>query len=179
MLLHDTEHHVLIITDLGAGLLVLDQWLVPALSDSETRTPPDTDACRDVGMRVGQFLASVHGLDISSFDARQFANADKGRLVREEVVGKMGGIFERFGYTGTPVENWCATIEDEFEAGCNNAGTGVFSVGDLWTGSVLVSVDGSTVGLVDWEFAGEARPLQDMAQFCASNICVCHLSVEC
>jgi hypothetical protein len=171
VLLHDTENHVLIMTDLGTGLLTLDEWLIPALSNSpahDRTPPPDADACRDVGMRVGQFLAAIHSMDMSSIDSERFVNEDTRRLVKELVIDKMGEAFERFGYTGAQAQGWCATIADEFEAGVSG-GRGVFSMGDLWTGSILVNADGSMVGLVDWEFAGEARPLQDIAQLCASH----------
>jgi hypothetical protein len=35
----------------------------------------------------------------------------------------------------------------------------VLSIGDLWTGSILVSEDGQRMGLIDFEFAGDWGPI--------------------
>jgi thiamine kinase-like enzyme len=112
-------------------------------------------------------------VDVSRADFQKFINKDTERLVRDEVVNKIDELFEQFGVGrddgGKEKEKWCKA---DFEEGCRyNASPGrtkdVFSIGDLWTGSFLVSSCGERVGLVDWEFAGEGRPLQDMAQLCA------------
>ena len=42
----------------------------------------------------------------------------------------------------------------------------VFSVGDLWPPSIIMSEDSVNLGIIDWEFAGFAAPMQDMAQLC-------------
>lgn len=44
------------------------------------------------------------------------------------------------------------------------SGLRVFSVGDFWPPSILVDDERNRLGIIDWEFAGFAPPMQDMAQ---------------
>lgn len=57
-----------------------------------------------------------------------------------------------------------SAVQKEFESSDYRTNR-VFSLGDLWTGSILVSKNGQRIRLIDFEFAGEGKPLQDLAQF--------------
>ncbi|KAF5343327.1 hypothetical protein D9758_014194 [Tetrapyrgos nigripes] len=183
LLHHDQDNNILIIEDLGTGLLLLDEWLAtPAVADTASRrrqTPPsDSEAVvRNVGERLGKLLASLHGMKLSDEPEalQEFVNPTVSGFIAEEVVGKMSGYLEKYtNLEANRKDRICSLIQTDFEEG--NSGfsgggngdarerPGVFSVGDLWTGSILVSENAERIGLIDFEFAGKARPLQDMAQ---------------
>jgi hypothetical protein len=177
VLLFDDTNHVLIITDLGNDLLTLDQWLLPPLlnpssepNSSEIKTTPEPELCNNVGARLGALLAAVHGMNVSRAVLEQFKNEEAKRLIRCQVIDNVSRLLQKPGLDEIAEkgerQKCCAAIEADFEEECKSGGRldGVFSVGDLWTGSVLVSPNGETVGLVDLEFAGEGSALQDIAE---------------
>lgn len=154
LLYEDHEQHILVLQDLGNNLIEIDKWLA--------RNPrPSKDLCNEIGERLGALLAAVHGL---SFSFEEFKNPSVGDMLANEVVGRMDDMLKQFGVPDETRTLLCETINNEFEEGQRNKGKGLFSVGDLWTGSILLSEDSEKVCLIDWEFAGEGRPLQDMAQ---------------
>jgi hypothetical protein len=156
-LLHeDHTAHILILEDLGDNLLDIDKWLAH-------KPHPSKETCKKVGERLGFLLASVHGV---SFSPQEFYNPDVANMLAKEIIGTMGDMLKKFDVPEDERTVVCETIKIEFEEGQmnNGKGNGVFSVGDLWTGSILASEDGERLCLIDWEFAGEWKPLKDMAQ---------------
>ena len=161
-LLHeDHSRHVLIIEDLGDDLILVDEWLVPSKAN---RHCPSPDLCQSVGERLGSFLACIHRLDVSKSVLRSFDNPDVLEFVGREVVGKAGEHLKQYlSLQKDEADAMIATIKDDYEF-INQQSRGMFSIGDLWTGSILVSQDGKRIALIDFEFAGEGKALHDMAQ---------------
>jgi len=166
---------------------------------------PDPETCKSVGTRLGTILASVH-CDATLLSKSQtvtedgqlwFENPDTKDLVRDEIVGRILPILRpHFDPDTDKPEKLAKIISQDFENGfldtiirsssspsCDsNISTSMFSMGDLWTGSILVglspaspntnpnvTVDSTEVelGLIDWEFAAPARIGQDIAQLSA------------
>jgi hypothetical protein len=117
-----------------------------------------------LGTRLGTFLATVHALPLSRSTLNGFVNKEAREVIGREVVEKMMETLTRFEGACKESERWCAMMREVEQADLEEV-VSVFSVGHCWTGSILVSPDGERVGTVDWEFAGEGRALQDMAQF--------------
>ena len=116
-------------------------------------------------MRLGTFLATVHALSLSRSTLDGFVNKEAREVIKREVVEKIMETLTRFDVASEESEGLCAMMREEVEQADLEEVVSVFSVGHCWTGSILVSPDGERVGTVDWEFAGEGRALQDMAQF--------------
>ncbi|PFH52120.1 hypothetical protein AMATHDRAFT_46485 [Amanita thiersii Skay4041] len=170
----DEHEHVLALEDLGEELVTLDDWLCSAGGF------PELDVCETVGSRLGEALAVVHTDERlrERLDRTDFVNPDTAELVGEEVVGKIQELLNQ--YLPTDAEDpYLATsistiIKNEYTRNDSTPEASIFSNGDLWTGSVLISKGGDAnintkplVGVIDWEFAGAGRVLQDIGQLSA------------
>ena len=123
------------------------------------------------GSILGKFLAHFH-ICSQCFETQGefenlFANPNKNEVVFKEAVVPLKGILDNFGIKDA--EELYNTVSSEFDDRIQE-GSGalcVFSMGDLWPGSVLInfSENERMIGLIDWEFAGFASPTQDMGQF--------------
>ena len=177
----------------------LDSWMYPPTT-STTESPPSLETCSSVGTRLGSLLASVH-CDATLLSKSQaltgdgklwFENPDNEDTVRDQIVGNILPIkTPRVTPNMGKVEKMVGTIFQDFEHGFlhtlhpassppSSVPNSMFSIGDLWTGSILVGAPPSTsdsnpnhngthveVGLIDWEFASPARIGQDIAQLSA------------
>ena len=189
----------------------LESWICPSTSypsssNTNTAEPPPSpppEACRSVGTRLGNILASVH-CDASLLSKSQtvtddgnlwFENPGTKDLLQNEIVGRILPILRPHfdPDTGRP-EEIAKIISQDFEtsfldtlyssSASSPSESGVpkfmFSMGDLWTGSILVGFPPITpssnpilghtdveLGLIDWEFAAPGRIGQDIAQLSA------------
>ena len=160
LLYEDHSRHVLVIKDLGDNLVLLDEWLVLS---SQSRRPPSPSLCQSVGERLGHFLTCIHGLQVSDNVLKSFENLDVEVIIGNEVVAKIGEYLGQYLNKGD-AQTLSAAINDDFKSSAGRP-RGVFSIGDLWTGSILVSEQGQRIRLIDFEFAGDSgRALQGMAQ---------------
>ncbi|KIM91442.1 hypothetical protein PILCRDRAFT_632 [Piloderma croceum F 1598] len=141
----DEHRHVLVLEDLGEDLITVDEWLCPP-SD----VGPAVETCKSAGARVGFMLAASHS-DAALHERlglKEFVNPDAIDLWANGLVGKIKEILCLHGKNG-PQKT-------------------MFSNGDLWTGSILISsAEEDEIGLIDWEFAGEERVFQDLCQLSA------------
>ncbi len=159
LLYMDIEQHVLVLEDLGSDLVILDEWLAPRPHSG--RVEPGSASCNSVAARVGIFMAALHTLDVSAEVLDTFVNPATSDLVKNEIVGNIRNQLEQFQPLDWDADEVSSAIRTQFE---EKGGKDVFSIGDFWTGSILVNADGSNICIVDWEFAGAGKPLQDMTQ---------------
>jgi len=185
----------LVLQDLGEWMRPLDAWMHPS-----TESPPSLETCSSVGKRLGNVLASVHcdatlllkSQTLADDGKAWFENPATKDLVREEIVKKVFPILQpRIDPETDRAEKIARIISQDFDHGfletlhpsSSHAPVvqqSMFSMGDLWTGSIIVGASptasssnpsfGATeveVGLIDWEFASPARIGQDIAQLSA------------
>ena len=175
--------------DLGEWMKPLDSWMYPAFVSSPEH-PPSMEACISVGTRLGNIIASIHcdralvlGSQALTDSGRPwFENPDTKGVVREQVVDKILPILQpRIDPGADMTERVTKIIYQDFERGfletlhpSSSFARLMFSMGDLWTGSIIAGAspgsDATTeveVGLIDWEFASLARIGQDIAQLSA------------
>jgi len=172
----------------------LDSWMYPSTAES----PP---SCSAVGIRLGKVLASIHcdatlllkSQTLTDEGKPWFENPDTKDFVRNEIVGKVLPILRPWIDPDTGrTEEIARIISQDFEHSFLDAlylssspPLGIpqlmFSMGDLWTGSIIVGASSAAsssdpgfdavtevdVGLIDWEFASPARIGQDIAQLSA------------
>ena len=150
---HDDQRHMLVITDLGDNLSTIDKWL---------ENNPDRDQLLDVAQRLGGFLATLHGLKFTEETFQTLDNPDIVEAIERDVVVRVAEIMDTFHIEKDESRTLGEMVKTEYR---KTPERWVFSVGDLWIGSILVSQLGETVAIVDWENAGRGKPLQDMAQF--------------
>lgn len=142
------------------------------------------EACRSAGARLGLVLGAIHSDDALHEGSRlnQFVNPDATDMWANEVVGKIKELLVKHLPRGEGDASELQRVEDEAEVVSgiiqrdyerqDEAGgprRTMFSNGDLWTGSILMNpTENTDIGLIDWEFAGEGRMLQDLGQLSAS-----------
>lgn len=187
---YDPEAHVLIMEDCGADAHTLKQLIKDNLLD--------VPACQVIGRALGTFLATVHRectkdaalmreLDGNTEMKKQSAFATYGRLV-STLTG------ERKGHTGEPLFDpplleslpvgSVQTVEEIAEETAQaivgaDAGS-VFTMGDFWTGNIVVrtltdtDTDTDTgamtverIFVIDWELTKPGLPFLDFGQFVA------------
>ena len=183
---------MLVLRDLGERMEPLESWMYPYTMEP----PPSLETCSSVGTRLGNILASVHCDATLALESQRlttegklwFENPDTKGLIRDEIVGKILPILQPWVDPGTDrMERILKIISQDFECSFletlhSSPSSGVpqsmFSMGDLWTGSIIVCtspaasssnrdfgvITGVEVGLIDWEFASPARIGQDITQ---------------
>ena len=195
------EHErVLVLRDLGEQMNPLDSWMYPSTT-STMESPPSLETCGSVGTRLGNILASVHcdpalllrSQRLADDGKLLFENPDTKYLIRAGIVGKVLPILQPWidPETGR-TEKISKIISQDFEHGfletlhpssspSFDLPQSMFSVGDLWTGSIIVGASPATlssdssfdamigvnIGVIDWEFASLTRIGQDIAQLSA------------
>ncbi|KAK9360834.1 kinase-like domain-containing protein [Lipomyces starkeyi] len=183
---HDPENHVLILEDLG-NLLTLSEYLTP-LSEKYRHSRCDIGLCHQIGLRLGQFLADLHSR--STLDSltpemvRGFENPSMIEIVREAAVLPIAKYLQMFEIQDA--EQLAQVVAEDFDLNLPDEEKS-FTVGDLWTGGILISgtdlnstisgdgqvqtkVNGNEakIGVIDWEFSGPGAGVYgDMAQFFA------------
>ncbi|KDQ12556.1 hypothetical protein BOTBODRAFT_176249 [Botryobasidium botryosum FD-172 SS1] len=173
LLHHDPENHVLILEDLGADLSSLDEWLAKV---------PRIETVRSAGMRLGVFLAEVHSLPMDTAASRaavrliQSVDSGMNELVAETAVNQISAHVKRANIrsiSDSEADVLQSQVNESFLDLTLSESEKVFCIGDLWTGSVMMGTgvgedaDSVALGVIDWEFAGLGRPLQDIAQLLA------------
>ena len=187
---------MLVLQDLGKWMKPLESWMCPSAA-LITEPPPSPETCSSVGTRLGGLLASVHcdatllfKSQTSTGDGRLwFENPDTKDLVRNEIVGKILPALRPWIDTDTDkAEKVAKIISQDFEhsfldtfrpssLSSSSVPKMMFSMGDLWTGSIIVDTSPATssshpgmdgteveVGLVDWEFTSPGRIGRDITQ---------------
>ena len=182
----------------------LESWICPSTTPSgdttDPKSAPSPERCRSVGTRLGNVLASVHcdpvllskSQTVTNDGKLWFENPDTKDFVQNEIVGRILPILQPHfdPDTGRP-EKIAKIISQDFETGflstphsppSSDVPKTMFSMGDLWTGSILVGFPPTApdprsnptpdrteveLGLIDWEFAAPARIGQDIAQLSA------------
>jgi len=164
-----------VLEDLGEDLITIDEWLCPL-----SGVGPAIEACRSAGARVGSIHAAIHS-DAALHERlglKGFINPDATALWANSLVGKIKKILMEYLPPRHDVESEFQRVEDEAEliSGIirteyerqdeqNGPQNTMFSNGDLWTGSILISsVDEARIGLIDWEFVGGERVFHDLGQ---------------
>jgi hypothetical protein len=200
---HFEDEKVLVIQDLGEWMKPLDSWLYPPTT-STAESSPSLGVSNSVGARLGSFLASIHcdptllskSRTLSGEGKPWFESPDVRDYVRDQIVGKILPTLQSWLTEETDRNEKVAEIVfQDFEQSFLDASrsllsppsptsipNSMFSIGDLWTGSILVGVPptsasspdpglnagkGVEVGLIDWEFAAPGRIGQDIARIAA------------
>lgn len=192
---------MLVLQDLGKWMEPLESWMYPPTT-SAAASPHSLETCGSVGARLGGILASIHCDATLLIESRRltgdgkpwFENPDTEDIVRDRILGRILPIHRpRVAPDTGKLKKFAEIIPQDFERGFYNTllplsspslsfPKPIFSMGDLWTGSILVgtpppagsnpnpiSSDGTEVevGLIDWEFAHPARIGQDISQLSA------------
>jgi aminoglycoside phosphotransferase (APT) family kinase protein len=137
----------------------LEQWL---------QLPQELDRVRDVGASLGNFVGRLHSADPSLLASHNlsFSKRIGHDLVKTAIVDTLLGYLNLFGIPGAErLHEIVARTHSDIDVTPRKEQPGlVFSIGDFWPPSILVDDDKDRVNIVDWEFAGFAPPMQDMAQ---------------
>ena len=174
----------------------LDVWMYPSSMESS----PSLETCSSVGTRLGNVLASIHCDATLLLKSQTLTDDGKAwcenpaakDFIRDQIVKKVLPILQPWVDPGQGrAEKIAGIISQDFDLGfletlhpSSSPSPGVpqlmFSMGDLWTGSIIVGVSPTIsrfnprfdatkveIGLVDWEFASPARIGQDIAQLSA------------
>ena len=157
LLHHDVAQHILIIEDLGS-LSTIDKWLEGNKYLLESQSVA-------VGEVLGTFLADFHLSTTSQnreYLATQFKNDDVHHVIYAQVIQPVLDILNEYDIPNAKLIY--EIIQREFRD-VQQFPQKVLNLGDLWPGSILVAQSATTVGVIDWEFAGLAHPSQDIGQF--------------
>ncbi|KAF8633269.1 hypothetical protein AX17_004444 [Amanita inopinata Kibby_2008] len=169
----DEHEHILAMRDLGKELVTVDDWLCPLLG-----LPPNSQTCTSVGDRLGEALAIIHTDELLQNNVKweAFVNPDISDIIASEVVGKIKDTLIKHlseaDASGTKEAEKTAAIiseiiQKEYQS-TEAVKMKMFSSGDLWIGSILLGPGADPeIGVIDWEFAGAGRPLQDVGQLSA------------
>lgn len=154
-LYHFSEsEHLIVMEDLGK-LRNLEEWL---------QLPQELHRVRDVGTRLSHFVGRLHSADASAIPPHASFESRIGQdLVKTAIVDTLPDYLSLFDIPNRG--RLQEIVVEAHDQGTNRNGSGlhVFSVGDFWPPSILLDDDKDRVCIVDWEFAGYAPPMQDMA----------------
>lgn len=193
LLHHDLDQHILILSDLG---------LLPNLSEcfsnlhsislskstnesAENRLAPRTASISpalglSIGQKVGSFFARLHQpqnagmIKAPPYEDVDFLRHDAmSQLVLEEAIKPVEGQLGQFPHLASQAEISAVyqRVEENFTRKTEDDET-VITLGDCWTGALLVGPDdlpaAPQVGIIDWEFSSIGRGLNgDIAQLLA------------
>jgi len=178
----------------------LDAWMQPPTATT-IESLPSLERCSSVGTRLGNFLASIHcdttlllkAQTLTDDGRLWFENPDTKDLIRDETARKVLPTLRPWiDQEAGKIEKIARIISQDFDCGfleilhsSSSPSPGIprsmFSVGDLWTRSIIIdsspttpssnpSFDPATeaeLGLIDWEFTSLGRIGQDIAQLSA------------
>ncbi|KAJ7050390.1 kinase-like domain-containing protein [Mycena amicta] len=176
---HDTTANFLILEDCGEQTLNLKQLMLTA-----TPTP---HVASQIGAALGQFLGQFHAWGKEQQELLQFFDKNEqaknitamityGRLIRMLTTHKVPAIE----LLPTPISDEdldsIRAIVEERTAEIHAAKTSL-TMGDFWTGNVIVRVDPSSgafrvANIIDWELAKPGVLALDVSQFCAEVHCI-------
>ncbi|KAK5175383.1 uncharacterized protein LTR77_000522 [Saxophila tyrrhenica] len=162
VLFYDRKNYVLVMEDAGDRPSV-KRWLQPGVG---------VEAASKVGRRLGRYLARVHDMTANALDVKSRFN---GNMTAKYLSGTLyfGGLpaaAEKFGH------------EDEFlqEAACVgqqevNEANDVLTLGDFWTGNVLVDAkvdEAVKMYIIDLELSKPGTAEFDIGQMAAEMYCL-------
>ena len=161
LLFYDDTDHVLIMEDVGK-LPSLKEWFKPGV---------DIDATVKIGQALGRYLAHIHnstaGRDevLSTFNGNETAKYLSGTLY----FGGLPAAAEKQGYTDDYLKDVAKEGQREVLE-CND----VLTLGDFWTGNVLVSskTDDLNLFVLDLELAKPGTAEFDIGQMAAEMYCL-------
>lgn len=163
LLHYDQEKHVLIMEDAGP-LSSLKTWTTDAI---------DVRKSRLIGATVGRFIAHLHNATyqdqtlLAEFDGNETAKYLSGKLY----FGGLPAAAEKFGYAEAFIAEAAEVGEEEVMRSSE-----VLTMGDFWTGNVLVSAlsgeHDPKLYVVDWELSKPGTAEFDVGQMVAEMWCL-------
>jgi hypothetical protein len=163
------EEHIIIMQDLGDNLKTLEE-LMQDVSNSDSALI----TMRNIGEEIGRFMGLLHSYDSSnpSVDADTF-KSDHGSadFIKEFIIDTIPPFLRSLGLAEEfHTESLRARVARSYTGEDDQIRSipQAFSIGDFWPNSVLIKATGQ-IGIIDWEFASFASPLQDMAQMGTSH----------
>lgn len=160
---YDSDQYVLIMEDAG-DVPTLKSWL---------RADSPRDQIVSVGQSLGSYLAQVHNTTASNSALKQ---AFKSNIIAHNIsssvyFGRLPGAAEKLGYTQPFIKDVAQFAADEVRT----AGA-VWTLGDFWTGNVLVSAkheqDTPKLTVLDLEMAKPGTAAFDIGQMGAEMLCL-------
>lgn len=160
---YDSDQYILIMEDAG-DVPTLKSWL---------RADSPREQIVSVGQSLGSYLAQVHNTTASNSALKQ---AFKSNIVAKNIsssvyFARLPGAAEKHGYTQP-------FIKDVAQFAANEVRTAdtVWTLGDFWTGNVLVSTqheqDTPKLTVVDLEMAKPGTAAFDIGQMGAEMLCL-------
>ena len=138
--------------------------LPDALTPGHPHALRDEHRARTLGARLGRFFGALHAPtaltiaeahpDAACFGARHEAQASARALLARTTVDPVGPRLQAFGAPDAAA--LAAVVADDF-ARDDRPEERAFTLGDAWTGAVLLGPGDGDVAVVDWEFAGVGR----------------------
>ncbi|KAL9097473.1 MAG: hypothetical protein Q9165_000369 [Trypethelium subeluteriae] len=159
LLHYDEQHQVVVIEDLGA---------LPSLKRVFTSAITSTTS-KAIGHALGRFLAKVHSSTAGRQDLlSEFANNTGGRDLSATLYFKrLPSAAAKFGYADDYFKEAARVGEAEVRESQE-----VLTLGDFWTGNVLVSVTPELrLYPLDFEFAKPGTAAFDVGQMAAEMYC--------
>lgn len=154
----DKETWILILEDVG-HVPSLKGWLKPGV---------DTSHAQSYGTTLGRYLANIHNktADNDQIQSQFTGNNTAKRLSSTLYFTNLPKVAEFHGFTGDHIRKAAAQGEREvYEA------TDVLTLGDFWTGNVLVAEDG-TLFVLDLELVKPGTAEFDIGQMAAEMYCI-------
>lgn len=194
LLHHDSEAHVLIISDLGllpdlsqvfsdlGGIVDNPKINTTGAKVEKTSAFPevtDHQLFKELGQRLGKFFAGLHSAEtkeqvLSKYSKDHYDNPDMRHGVLEHAIKPVADYLKLFSdlLSAEEAEHLRSIIVEDFQRK-NLEEEQSFVIGDCWPGAILAGSN-KECGVIDWEFAGFGRgPHGDMAQLLA------HLELLC
>lgn len=169
LLSYDNDNHVLIVEDAG-DLPSLKSWL---------QADSPRDQIISVGRSLGTYLAHIHNATANDSALKDIFNSNVvGKNLSSSVYfGGLPAAAEKHGYT----QPFIATAA-EFAAKEVVTANEVWTLGDFWTGNVLVSApneqDEPELTVVDLELAKPGTAAFDIGQMAAEMLCLARFRFE-
>lgn len=163
LLKYDSDQYVLIMEDAGA-VPTLKSWL---------RADSPRDQIVSVGQSLGTYLAQIHNTSANNSALKQ---AFKSNIIAQDIsssvyFGRLPAAAEKHGYTQPFIKDVAQFAANEVRT----AGT-VWTLGDFWTGNVLVSAqheqDTPKLTVLDLEMAKPGTAAFDIGQMGAEMFCL-------
>ena len=182
---HDSNAHVLVMSDLGAlpdlsqifadlGGQIEYPELGPGIADANKQVTPatmvDVMPFEQLGAKLGKFFAGLHSKEtrrtvLARHPRREFENPQMRAIVLTHAIEPVLGYLKIFPdlISDEEAEHLFSLVIDDFERN-EPVEELSFVLGDCWTSAVLSNIHDQT-GVIDWEFASFGRgPHGDMAQ---------------
>jgi hypothetical protein len=158
---HDTQNNVLWIEDLGELHSVVDALESP---------PPMLPVELELARQLGSFLAQFHhaSKSIPAETVRHLAPLStvvNGGIHEYLVKLTRDTLSELQGVTEEEKEEIAGRVERSLPDDTDESSGGCLGMVDFWPGSVIVSADWRTCGLIDWEYFGRSNEGSELGMF--------------